>query len=173
MYFHFLHGSTIVMIGGFISSTLYRTPYYTALSSIFFVAYHSWYSDRLGLVSLPYRRISSVATFCRLRFISLKVGYQWVEGLPRMCLTAWKPIICIRKAILCITALKYSCVQGIYRFYSMVPQFEFRAFLTRTKMAQACRVLMHKLSADKKGGRYGMSRFFFWGCLKSGRSGRK
>ena len=40
-------------------------------------------------------------------------------------------------------------------------------------LAQACRVLMHKLSTDKKGGRYCMSRFFLRGYLRSGRSGSK
>ena len=40
-------------------------------------------------------------------------------------------------------------------------------------LAQACWVLMHKLSADKKGGRYCMSRFFLRGYLRSGGSGSK
>ena len=38
-------------------------------------------------------------------------------------------------------------------------------------LAQACGVLMHKLSADKKGGRHCMSRFFLRGYLRNGRSG--
>ena len=41
----------------------------------------------------------------------------------------------------------------------------------RKILARACRVLMHKLSADDKGGRHCMSRFFLRGYLRSGRSG--
>ena len=40
-------------------------------------------------------------------------------------------------------------------------------------LPQACWVLMHKLSADKKRGRYCMSRFFLRGYLRSGGSGSK
>ena len=49
-------------------------------------------------------------------------------------------------------------------------QIEHNSFIA---LAQACRVLMHKLSVDKKGGRYYMSRFFFRGYLRRGRNGGK
>ena len=35
-------------------------------------------------------------------------------------------------------------------------------------LAQACRIFMHKISADKKGGRHCMSRFFLRCYLRSG-----
>ena len=49
----------------------------------------------------------------------------------------------------------------------------FLHFWSHTFFAQVCWVLMQKLSADKKGGRYCMSTFFLRGYLWSGQNGSK
>ena len=69
---------------------------------------------------------------------------------------------------------KSSVMRSLIGAPSPMPSNDQVHFLKDTQLlAQACRVLMHKLSADKKGGRYCMTRFFLRGYLRSGRSGSK